>query len=331
MLSKEQAQSDDTPKRGDVDGNARILEARRRLEGIFRSSGRHEKAADALASCCTWLERLWIKQHDCEAAYRNQCRHRMCPRCSMLKSARRRSGLLGVVKPQLAKGVRFTLMSLTIPHKITDKLKALIKTLFKSLELFRKTVFFRRNIVNWARAIEITRKGDNGYHPHVHFTVQAAFINMDRLHQTWAKCVRKAGGGEVLRNGVDLVELEDDGGIDEAIGYPYKVQDLLTWPGEHVMELFEAIKSRRLYSACQNWSGWIKQLEQDAKALAELEGATSVRFRDYLDDIRQGQEDACACAPSVVQVLRRTGGLEEAALQLYEAMPPSLRDACGCT
>ncbi|MCB9894504.1 MAG: protein rep [Planctomycetes bacterium] len=265
----------------------------------------------------------------CEAVYRNQCREALCPVCSTLKGARHRAALVGVIEERLRFEARFTLMTLTISHIATDSLKELLRVLFKALEKFRKTTFFDKHIRDWARGIEVTWSIANGFHPHAHYVVEGSFMKLDELHAVWARCVQRSGGRAVSREGVDLKGLSDGQGLNEAIGYPFKVRDLARWSAGCVLELARATKRRHLYQACQNWSRRMKQREAEVEGLQQSESETRiVLFRYFLEEVRCGEFEACEAARSVLALLAAAAGLEDAAQALYLAMsrtnkPPS--------
>lgn len=310
-------------KRGastDIHTDERIRKTATRLISIFDGNENFPKLSAALADCGHWLAALRIGLSGCEQVFRNQCRQRICPRCATLKGARHRAGLERVVQERMAARAHYSLMTLTIPHTASDPLKKSLGILFKALTLFRKTAFFDKHIHGWARGIEVTWNAKNGYHPHAHYVVEARFMRLDALHHAWAKCVRKAGGGEVARTGVDLVGLKDSNGINEAIGYPFKVQALAEWPQERVIELAAVTKGRRLYQACMKWSRRIKALSKEARDLAAIECPSAiVPFTVFLNDLRFGVPGACEAAPSAILLARAVVGVDESVRMLEAA------------
>ncbi len=317
---------------GDIFTDKRLKRTRARLIRVLRDSGNKDlaKTADAIERCGTWPAALKVSPDGCGGFYRNQCRERLCPVCATLKGARHRAALVGVIDERMVLGFRFTLLTLTFPHTSNDKLKDLLRILFKALALFRKTAFFKKHIRGWARGVEITRK-DNGFHPHAHFIVEAGFLNIDALHAAWRKCVVKAGGRAPTREGVDVKRLQEkrvkDGkGLNEAIGYPFKVSSLAKWPDSCIVELAEATKRRHMYQACRKWSRRMKEREEELEALLLGDsGSEIILFRDFLEDLRQGDTEAQGMALSVLQLLASADGLEDAVQLLFDAMPEGLR------
>ncbi|MCC7510966.1 MAG: protein rep [Planctomycetes bacterium] len=316
----------DADKPSDIFTDAYLRETQDRIASIIESDSRFASGAALMRGCGRFAAALKLVAGTCEAVYRNQCRQRLCPICATIKGARHRAALVGVIVEELAAGARFTLMTLTIPHRRSDGLKHLLNVLFNALKLFRKTAFFKKNIRAWARGIEVTWSPYNGFHPHVHFIVKARFISLDALHAAWSTCVRKAGGGVVKLHGIDLKGLKEGGGLNEAIGYPFKVAGLAEWPEECILELAAAVKGRHLFQCCRKWSRRIKHLEQEAEDFDNIENAAEVvLFRDYLEDVRVGEYDACAAASSVFAFLVSMKGLESAAQLVVEVAPGALR------
>ena len=304
----------------------RLLDTNARTVRVLRGDAVLAKNAEAISNCGTVPAALLIGPNGCEAVYRNQCRERMCIVCATLKGARHRTALVALIDEKLRSGARFTLLTLTIPHTRYHSLAALLAVLFKALKLFRRTAFFKKNICGWARGVEITWGERHGFHPHVHYIVEAGFINMKNLHTAWAKCVRKAGGGEVALEGVDLKGLKSSKGLNEAIGYPFKAKGLAEWPEEKVLELARAVKGRHLYQACRKWSKRIKRLEDEAKDAAQIEAETEVvRFVEFLEDVREGVAYACRAVPSAIALLVAMDGLEVSARMLLSAAPEAAR------
>lgn len=312
---------------GDIFTDKRLKRTRARLIRVLRDSGNKDlaKTADAIERCGTWPAALKVSADGCGGFYRNQCRERLCPVCATLKGARHRAALVGIIDERLAQGARFTLLTLTFPHTSNDNLKDLLRILFKALALFRKTAFFRKHIRGWARGVEITRK-DNGFHPHAHFIIEAGFLSIDALHAAWLKCIVKAGGRPPTREGVDVKRLKQGQGLNEAIGYPFKVSSLAKWPESCIVDLAEATKRRHMYQACRKWSRRIKEREDELEVLMLNDsGSEVILFRDFLEDLRQGDTEAQGMALSVLQLLASADGLEDAVQLLFDAMPEGLR------
>lgn len=312
----------------DIFCDARLKATRHRVVEILQSDESLVKNGNAMARCGLWPAALKLGPSGCQAIYRNQCREALCPVCSTLKGSRHRAALIGVIDERLKAGARFSLMTLTVRHETGDNLKDLLRILFKALEKFRKTAFFKKHIRAWARGIEVTWSEENGFHPHAHYIVDGSYMSLNKLHAAWAKCVRKVGGRDVSREGIDLKGLTNGQGLSEAIGYPFKVRDLASWPESKVLELAKACKGRHLYQACRKWSGRIKQREAELDAL-HLDDTESriVLFRNFLEEIRCGEFDACDAAPSVLALLCAADGLDDAAQALYEAIPVGTRQS----
>ncbi len=93
----------------------------------------------------------------------------MCPVCGAKVSERRREDLSAGVA---AWGGSLSLVTLTLQHKLSDPLSALLPVLLGSARALRqgagwKSIATRASLVGTVRALEVT-DGPHGYHPHLH-------------------------------------------------------------------------------------------------------------------------------------------------------------------
>lgn len=306
----------------------RLRKARERVSATLRADGEFTKRSDRMDGCGTMAAALILGPDGCEGVFRNQCRDRLCAVCATFKAARHRAALGAVVNDRLARGARLSLVTLTIPHSSEDGLASLLDVLFRALVKFRRRDFFKQNFRGWARGIEITYSAASGFHPHVHFIVEAPYMDLGELHANWASCVRGAGGGVVQRQGVDIKGLRDGKGLSEAIGYPFKAAELSTMPADKVLELARAIKHRRTFSCARKWNQLAKRLEADARNWGDLEELSEVvLFCDFARRVRHGEAAALEVLPSVMALLQAMGDLELSASVLFEAAPMRVRHA----
>lgn len=313
----------------------RLRAARERVSGILRAGGEFTKRSDRMDGCGTMVAALILGPEGCAGVFRNQCRDRLCSVCAAIKAARHRATLVAVVNSRRAYGAKFSLVTLTIPHSSEDKLAALLDVLFGAMSRFRRRAFFNRNFRGWARGIEVTYRAAHGFHPHVHFIVEAPYIALDELHATWAECVLEAGGGIVQRQGVDIKGLTDGKGLNEAIGYPFKAAELSTMPADKVLELARAIKHRRMFSCARKWNQLARKLEAERRTFGEMENLTEVvLFCDFAQRLRRSEPAALEALSSVMALIQAMGDLELSAYVLFEAAPMRVRrtafarDAC---
>lgn len=142
-----------------------------------------------------------------------------CPVCAAKISERRREELKRGIEEAKAQGLAVSMLTLTVPHKITDDLRALLDQLSAAqTKLWKdkagKTLISRYAIEGRIRALEVTY-GDNGFHPHMHillFTrgeVDAAQLQRD-LYLIWRHCcVSKGLDAPSLEHGV-RVDVADE-------------------------------------------------------------------------------------------------------------------------
>lgn len=153
-----------------------------------------------------------------------------CPVCSAKIAERRRGEIIAAMTSHKAAGGCVTMLTLTAPHQVKDKLSDLLEKQAKALNSFwnsrkTKTVFEEMGIVGQIKALEVThgRKSpqNNGWHPHYH-VLQFGGVGVDlarfdaahmtdwqvRLYVVWAACCVNAGlGAPSLQHGLKL----DDG------------------------------------------------------------------------------------------------------------------------
>lgn len=95
-----------------------------------------------------------------------------CPVCASKISERRRIEMAAATAVAKAKGLRVWLMTLTVPHGLSDPLAVTMERLTRAMRYFgtgRPAATWRKGIglVGTVRALEVTH-GANGWHPHFH-------------------------------------------------------------------------------------------------------------------------------------------------------------------
>lgn len=112
-----------------------------------------------------------------------------CPICSMKILQGRQNQLYEYIQAhqKLKREVGF--VTLTIPHKKTDKLKDTLEKLNDNYRRFQNTRFFKKHKISMlgqVKALEITYTYQNGWHPHLHilfFYNDVSKVQIQSIHE----------------------------------------------------------------------------------------------------------------------------------------------------
>lgn len=94
-----------------------------------------------------------------------------CPICSFKIVAERQSQLMDYVKAHYANDCKIGFVTLTIRHKLKDKLKDTLHKLNDNYRRIQQTRDFRKfknHLIGQVKALELTYSNSNGWHPHLH-------------------------------------------------------------------------------------------------------------------------------------------------------------------
>lgn len=108
--------------------------------------------------------------HEKKLKWANFCRIRMCPMCSWRKSLLNAYNLKRVAHQAVQqKKMRFLFLTLTVENCIGEDLGETISHLMQSWQRLSQRTPFKKSVLGWFRALEITRNFDDGkFHPHFH-------------------------------------------------------------------------------------------------------------------------------------------------------------------
>ncbi len=105
-------------------------------------------------------------------------------------------------------------------------------------------------------------------------------------------------------------------GLEEVLGYPFKIQDLTKMPGDEVCRLLAVTKGRHLAQLCRPWSRRMVELEGQIDPMAgcehDAEGRLQLYGGELAKQVTAGGRVAFELLVQVVQVLsqnRVTGGV----------------------
>ena len=137
-----------------------------------------------------------------------------CPVCAAKISERRRLELKQAFDKQKDNGGYVALLTLTIRHKKTDRLKDTLKKFSDALNKFRSGKRYqklreRMNMIGSIRDFEITYSEKNGFHPHIHlalFYLNAVDLREieKEMYELYSKACEKFGLSTLRGIGLDL-------------------------------------------------------------------------------------------------------------------------------
>jgi hypothetical protein len=125
-----------------------------------------------------------------------------CPVCAAKITERRRVELSGAMEQAKKQGLQPFLLTLTVPHGISDPLADTLTKLRKAWRYMQsnragKAFWARAGVEGHIRALEVT-DGENGWHPHLHVllfvgTPEPMFKAQAEASKLWQHCATKAG------------------------------------------------------------------------------------------------------------------------------------------
>lgn len=307
-----------TPKRekwdGDIFDNPDVISAKAHvIHGL-------EQGPEPLTRCFQrklhWMRQCGqfpvgvdLKDGQVVRVYRNRCRCRGCLACDTLLAGDTRAMLRPVVEERRQAGAKFSMITLTMPHSRTDLAQKNLSLLFLALRVFQRSASFRRHVRAYARGIEVTWGEEYGFHPHVHYFVEAAKWRKEDLKATWTQSMAAVGGPFIPPNGAHVTGIKKrvDKGLMEAVGYPFKAANLCTMPLSELCQMLYATRRRHMTQLSRDWSRRGKvRLEQQAaetEGLAMADGVTRVDFRELIGLVRTGHNQAFDLAVKVAEHL----------------------------
>lgn len=128
------------------------------------------KYAERARTCATWLEYRGPLDGDKQLQAANFCQLRLCPMCIARRAKRAAYKLSQVLDKVEAdhQGTVFLFLTLTVRNCSGEALGQTIGELTKGWNRLMKHRQVKRAVEGWFRAVEVTRKRKDSYHPHLH-------------------------------------------------------------------------------------------------------------------------------------------------------------------
>lgn len=162
---------------------------------------KRDRKSEAVCQCGSFLEfRACPSGHEKRLFWANFCRVRLCPMCSW-----RRSMLVAHQVKQVAheavkrEKMRWLFLTLTVKNVTGDSLIDAITNLMTAWDKFAKRKVFKKIVIGWFRAFEVTRNLEDGtYHPHFHVLLGVPpsyfksrdYMSHEQWVSLWADCLK---------------------------------------------------------------------------------------------------------------------------------------------
>ncbi len=151
-------------------------------------------------------------------------------------------------------GAKFLTLTVKNRPEITSEW---ISDIWKSVRRFRQRRNWKDHVLAGVQSLEITYHETTGYHPHVHFAIDAHYWNAFDISSTWEKV--SCGDGKITK----IKEIRGNS-VDEFCKYIAKTSDYSDqW--RVTAALFEAVRGKRLFAAFGAWVGFQKEIEKEIK------------------------------------------------------------------
>lgn len=222
------------------------------------------------------------------------CKHMLCPICALKKARATASQAIRALDLIANKyKADFYLLTLTQRNIPGNQLRDMISRMQDAWAILRGLRACRRDLIGWARTIEIT-SGDNGYHPHMHLIIIIA-KNSDLSRESfWRAQWRDALALEYTPI-CDIRPLESIDACYEVSKYITKINKLFDQNNNNIFEdiryICEACYNRRLRSYGGAWAAARRELKMiDADDMDD----------SMLQDAAEKLEDDICCGKKMI-------------------------------
>ena len=145
-----------------------------------------------------------------------------CPVCSFKISQHRQNEIYYMSSEWLRQGGKISFITLTLRHKIKDKLNDsldLLTSEFRKLQGTKayKGIEKKYNIKGFVKTLEITFGMSNGWHPHLHLLVFHETENFKNFHSEFIKIWCKRKNVKALERSQMAINVYDGAGVSEYV------------------------------------------------------------------------------------------------------------------
>lgn len=280
---------------------AEVLATARRIDETIISESR----LAAVADCASFLLFARDDAKTLKLRRANFCKHRLCPMCnwrrSLLLFAQVSQMVARIREKHKKDGVRFLFVTFTI--KNVEDGTALAAAIDNLNAAFRKltargkggakaAAAFRKNLLGYMKAIEITYKGQ-GFHPHIHALFEMrpsyfgrGYIKKREWQELWTELLGVDYDALVMPKAI--TNEKERGAVAEVAKYPTKATDIVNikdagTAARVCIELMHATRGRRFIT----FGGEMKEVRHELK-LADVESENA----DLTNTDKQSEIDA---------------------------------------
>lgn len=137
--------------------------------------------AERAKTCATWLQYLAQEDGSKQLHAANFCQLRLCPMCIARRAKRAAYKLSQVLDKVEAdhEGTMYLFLTLTVKNCYGEDLGPTVGEITRAWERLMDQRPIERAVKGWFRAVEVTRKGADSYHPHLHaiLAVEPAYFS----------------------------------------------------------------------------------------------------------------------------------------------------------
>ena len=233
--------------------------------------------ADRVYACSTvWMGKKCPVCGQLHGMYTQGCHHRLCPICAVRKARATAAQAQTCVTLLREKHPTARIMLLTLTQKSVpaEELGAEIDRLLEAWKHIRYAREVRRDMVAWARTIEVTVSSE-GYHPHIHAIIMVSSESKLETQTEWRRLWAEVLGLDYVPI-CDIRPIADIGAVYEVSKYISKVSRLLDAPlgqaYDYIDTLSFATYRRHLRSYGGEWARMRKELSMhDAEEMSDTE------------------------------------------------------------
>lgn len=287
------------------------------LQSIEKNSDGLLVTADRVAQCSS----VWtgFKCPECGRLHGMMtygCKHRLCPLCSVRKSRAVAAQAMQVIESIQRKyaDLDYHLLTLTQRNVSAEQLPDEIDRLLNAWSSLRFLRLVRRDLIGWARTIEITVGSDGTYHPHIHAILLLKKGSPLSTQAAW-RALWKESLHLQYEPICDCRPLSDTAAVYEVSKYVTKVSKVLGNPNlgqcyDDVDAITTAVYGRRLRSYGGIWAK-----ERKALRMVDVDTMDDGQL-SAVGNMIDGHEK-CECGADVEAVCLIWSGMEYKEAQMH--------------
>lgn len=166
------------------------------------SSERFYKRSINVLNCGNFLQfKRYVNDNTMKLFRADFCKDRLCPMCSWRRGLKIYSQVSSIMDKLCEnKEYKYIFLTLTVKNPVADDLNETINQMYKSWNRFVCGRQFKKSIVGWYRALEITYNTDEDtFHPHFHciltvnksyFKKSDLYLNQEDYLNLWKRAMR---------------------------------------------------------------------------------------------------------------------------------------------